>query len=241
MDWLTSDILLSLLTLATLEIVLGIDNLLFISILSQRLPLEKQKRARRIGLIAALGTRLLLLSLLFWMAKLTAPIFSYGEFSLSWRDIILIAGGFFLLYKATAEIYSEMEDKESKKASKQSTSFSLVISQIAIIDIVFSLDSIITAVGMANHLGVMVAAIILAVLVMLVAAEPLSAFINEHPSVKILALSFLMMVGMALVAEGLGSHVPKAYLYTAMLFSACVEGINVAVRKKKIKNTKADH
>jgi predicted tellurium resistance membrane protein TerC len=225
--------LMSLLTLTALEIVLGIDNLLFISILSQRLPEEKQLKARRIGLFAALGTRLLLLSLLFWIAKLTQPLFTIASFSLSWRDIILIAGGFFLIYKATVEIYSEIEDKESQQASKQSRSFSFVITQIAIIDIVFSLDSIITAVGIANDLPVMILAIILAVLVMLFASEPLARFIHAHPSIKILALSFLLMVGMALVADGFGSHVPKGYLYTAMLFSTCVESINVYIRKKK--------
>jgi predicted tellurium resistance membrane protein TerC len=225
----SSDMLISLLTLAALEIVLGIDNLLFISILSQRLPPEKQAKARRIGLFAALGTRLLLLSLLFVITRLTAPVL----LGFSWRDFILIAGGLFLIYKATAEIYGEVEDKESQKASKQSTSFTKVITQIAIIDIVFSLDSIITAVGIAKDLPVMVAAIIIAVIVMLFAAEPLSRFIGNHPSIKILALSFLLMVGMALVADGFGQHIPKGYLYTAMLFSTCVEAVNIYIKKKK--------
>lgn len=223
----------SLITLTALEIVLGIDNLVFISILSSRLPVEQQAMARRSGLALAVITRLLLLASIAWLAGLTAPLFSVFEHGVSLRDLILIVGGLFLLTKGTTEIHATVEGVEEEIREHGSISFTAVIVQIMILDIVFSLDSVITAVGMAQHLPVMATAIIIAVGIMLLAAEPLSAFIQAHLSVKMLALSFLILVGMALIADGLGFHIPKGYLYFAIAFSVGVEVLNLLATKRR--------
>lgn len=225
----------SFLTLTALEIVLGVDNLVFIAILSDRLPIDQRPQGRRVGLALALVTRLLLLSMLFVISQLTSPVLSLFGQSFSWRDLILLGGGLFLLYKATAEIHemtavpSVSEDGSTRKTS----SFIAIVTQIALVDIIFSLDSVITAVGMADNLGVMVAAVITAVFVMLLASTPLSSFVASHPTVKMLALAFLFMVGLALVADGCGFHIPKGYLYAAMAFSTGVEALNLAAASRR--------
>jgi predicted tellurium resistance membrane protein TerC len=235
-EWVTDPaIWASLLTLMALEIVLGIDNLVFISILSGRLPPEQQSRARKVGLAMALLTRLALLATLAWIITLTEPFITVAKFELSWRDIILIGGGLFLLYKATHEIHNEVEgDPEDRQlAHRPTTTFFAVVSQIAVIDIIFSLDSVITAVGMADDLWVMVVAVIAAVIVMLVASDPLSRFIATNPTVKMLALSFLLLIGVMLIAEGLHFHIPKGYVYFALGFSVLVEGLNNWVQRRR--------
>lgn len=228
---------ISFITLATLEIVLGVDNLVFIAILSSRLPQAQQPAARKVGLALALISRLLLLSALAFIVKLTQPVFELLGQAVSWRDLVLIGGGLFLLVKATHEIHNSLEGEDEghgKGASgKAAAAFGLVVTQIAVLDIIFSLDSVITAVGMAQDLSVMVAAVIAAVLVMLVASEPLSAFISRHPTVKMLALSFLFLVGMSLVAEGFQVHIPKGYIYFSMGFSILVEVLNQMARRRK--------
>jgi predicted tellurium resistance membrane protein TerC len=226
-----TELLIALLTLTVLEIVLGVDNVIFISILSGKLPLEQQKRARRLGLVAAMLMRLALLWSIFWVAQLTTPLFEVLERSVSGRDLILIGGGLFLLAKATYEIHEKLEGHEGGP-KKAAASFASVIGQVMLLDIVFSLDSVITAIGMADDQRVMMAAIIIAVLVMLVAAEPISRVVEEHPTIKILALSFLLLIGMSLVADGLGQHISKGYIYFAMGFSVFVEMINIRVRKQ---------
>jgi predicted tellurium resistance membrane protein TerC len=226
-----TELLIALLTLTVLEIVLGVDNVIFISILSGKLPLEQQKRARRVGLVAAMLMRLALLWSIFWVAQLTTPLFEVLERSVSGRDLILIGGGLFLLAKATYEIHEKLEGHEGGP-KKAAASFASVIGQVMLLDIVFSLDSVITAIGMADDQRVMMAAIIIAVLVMLVAAEPISRVVEEHPTIKILALSFLLLIGMSLVADGLGQHISKGYIYFAMGFSVFVEMINIRVRKQ---------
>ncbi len=223
----------SLLTLTALEIVLGIDNLLFISLLSNRLPAAQQTSARRSGLALAVITRLLLLVSIVWLAGVTKPLFSISDHPVSLRDLILLGGGLFLLAKGTTEIHTTVEGVEEEIRESRADSFLAVIIQIAILDIVFSLDSVITAVGMAQHLSVMAAAIIIAVVIMLFAAEPLSRFINNHLSVKMLALSFLILVGVALIADGLGFHIPKGYLYFAIAFSVGVEMLNLMAAKRR--------
>jgi predicted tellurium resistance membrane protein TerC len=224
----------SLITLMALEIVLGIDNLVFISILAGRLPAEQQSKARKVGLALALISRLALLATLAWIVGLTAPFVTIGTFGLSWRDVILIAGGLFLLWKATVEIHAEMEGEEDEKGpAKAAVTFGAIVTQIAIIDIVFSLDSVITAVGMADQLWVMVVAVIAAVIVMLVASDPLSNFIEAHPTVKMLALSFLLLIGVMLIAEGLHFHIPKGYVYFALGFSVMVEFLNNWVQRRR--------
>ena len=226
----------SFLTLTVLEIVLGVDNLVFIAILADRLPAPLRPRARRVGLALALGTRLLLLSMLFVIGQLREPVLSLAGQVFSWRDLILLGGGLFLLYKATTEVHEMTLRRAAHGPAKEgrSVSFSSVVMQIALIDIIFSLDSVITAVGMADDLGVMVAAIMVAVLLMLVASTPLANFIARNPTVKMLALAFLFMVGLALVADGFGVHIPKGYLYAAMAFSALVEMLNLlAARRQK--------
>ena len=227
------EILASLLTLTALEIVLGIDNLVFISIMSSRLPVEQQSSARRTGLALAVITRLLLLASIAWLAGVTAPLFSVFDHPVSLRDLILIGGGLFLLAKGTTEIHTTVEGVEEEMRHPKTTSFAAVVVQIMILDIVFSLDSVITAVGMTRQLSVMAAAIIIAVIVMLFAADPLSRFIHEHVSVKMLALSFLILVGAVLVADGMGFHVPKGYLYFAIAFSVGVEALNLAATKRR--------
>ena len=227
----TSSGLIGLITLTFLEIVLGIDNVIFISILSSKLPGPQQGPARRIGLLAAMGTRILLLLSIVWIIKLTAPLFYVLGRALSGRDLILIGGGLFLLAKATIEIHQRLEGEAGHNSARVLPSFAAVITQIAVLDLVFSLDSVITAVGMANEISIMVTAVILAIGVMMFSAGPISAFVNRHPTVKILALSFLLLIGVSLVGEGLGMHIPKGYIYFAMGFSVLVEVINLRVRR----------
>lgn len=226
----------SLLTLTALEIVLGIDNLVFLAILVGRLPQERQNRARQIGLSLALISRLALLATIAWVIGLTRPLFDLFGHPVSWRDILLIAGGFFLLYKATTEIHQRLEGDELRETrSGGQPSFGGVIVQIAVLDVVFSLDSVITAVGMANTLWVMATAIIIAVVIMLLASKPLGDFVERRPTVKMLALSFLMLIGMTLIADGAGFHVPKGYIYAAIIFSVGVEVLNqFAARRRRI-------
>jgi len=227
-----TELIVALVTLTVLEVVLGVDNVIFISILSGKLPKEQQKRARRVGLMAAMIMRVLLLLSISWMASLTTPLFTFFERGLSGRDLILICGGLFLIAKATYEIHDKLEGTGDHGAKRAVASFGAVIAQVMLLDIVFSLDSVITAIGMANVLWVMVTAVVLAVLVMLVAAEPISAFVEEHPTIKILALSFLLLIGLSLLADGFGQHISKGYVYFAMGFSVFVEMINIRIRKK---------
>ncbi len=233
MELLTDpNIWISLLTLTVLEIVLGIDNIVFISILSGKLPKENQKRARRLGLALALITRVLLLLSLNWVMSLTAPLFKILSQEISGRDLILLIGGLFLIYKATTEIHEKLEGENHDTEIKGKVTFAGVITQILLLDIVFSLDSVITAVGMASHIGVMVVAVVIAVIIMLFAAESISKFVNEHPTVKMLALAFLVLIGVTLLAEGLDQHIPKGYIYFAMAFSVLVEMLNLRMKKK---------
>ncbi len=232
MDLLTSpEAWVALLTLTTLEIVLGIDNVVFISILAGKLPVAQQKAARRAGLALAMITRLLLLLSLAWMIRLTAPLFSLLGQEISGRDLILMAGGLFLLAKATHEIHDKLEGAEGHRTPGPTPTFGAVLVQIMLLDIVFSLDSVITAVGMVEHIPIMVAAIVIAVAVMMVSVEPISAFVDTHPTVKMLALSFLLLIGVSLIAEGLDQHIPKGYIYFAMGFSVFVESLNLRARK----------
>lgn len=223
--------LLSFLTLAALEIVLGIDNLLFVQIVAGRVAPERRDQARRVGLMLALLTRLVLLAGISWIVKLTTPIFEIAGFAVSWRDIILAGGGMFLLAKGTMEIHHTMEGGEDGARGGSYLGFGAAIVQIALLDIVFSLDSVITAVGMADHLVVMVAAVVAAMIVMIFASVPVGRFVQNHPTVKMLCLSFLILVGAALVAEGMHFHIPKGYLYFAIAFSAFVEGLNLLARR----------
>jgi predicted tellurium resistance membrane protein TerC len=223
----------ALATLTSLEIVLGIDNIIFISILVGRLPSEKRNFARRTGLMLAMLTRLALLFSIVWVANLTQPWFSILGIEISGRDIILIGGGMFLLAKATHEIHNSLEGIEESKPSLKKVTLAAVLFQIAIVDIVFSLDSVITAVGLVQHISIMAIAIILAVGVMLFAAKPISDFVDAHPTIKILALSFLILVGVTLIVEGFDVHVPKGYIYFAMAFSVVVEVVNLRLRKKQ--------
>ena len=224
---------LALATLIVMEVVLGIDNLIFISILTNKLPENIRQKARVIGISGALIMRLALLSTIFLIVQLTYPVIKFWQVDLSWRDIILIGGGVFLIFKAVTEIHHKLEGQEdSGPTVKAGLSFAGAIFQILLIDLVFSLDSIITAVGMTNHIILMVIAVIVSVLVMLFASGPLSDFINRHPTVVMLALAFLLMIGMILVAEGFGAHIPKGYVYSAMAFAAVVEGLNMAFRRK---------
>ena len=234
MDWTTDpQIWISLLTLTVLEIVLGIDNIIFISILTGKLPVHQQAKARQTGLMLALITRVALLCGLAWMVKLTAPLFTVFGFELSGRDLILLSGGLFLIFKSTREIHEKLEGEDGHAASgKAAPKFGAIIAQILVLDIVFSLDSVITAIGMANHLGVMIAAVVLALLVMLKYAGAVSDFVHQHPSLKLLALSFLLLIGVTLVAEGTHQHVNKGYIYFAMAFSFAVELLNLKLRKK---------
>jgi predicted tellurium resistance membrane protein TerC len=227
----TTSGLLALVTLTFLEIVLGVDNVIFISILSSKLPGSQQGPARRMGLLAAMGMRIVLLLSVVWIIKLTAPFFYILGRPISGRDLILIGGGLFLLAKATIEIHERLEGEEGHSSARVRPSFAAVIAQIAVLDIVFSLDSVITAVGMADEITIMVTAVILAVAVMMLSAGPISSFVNRHPTVKVLALSFLLLIGMSLVGEGLGMHIPKGYIYFAMGFSVFVEVINLRVRR----------
>jgi predicted tellurium resistance membrane protein TerC len=223
---------IALATLTFLEIVLGVDNIIFISILSGKLPAQQQARARRLGLLAAMLTRVLLLFSLTWIAKLTTPLFSMLGEEISGRDLILIVGGLFLLAKSTYEIHDKLEGEEGHASKKVAASFASVIVQIMLLDIVFSLDSVITAVGMVRELWVMVTAVMVAVGIMMLSAEPISDFVHRHPTVKMLALSFLLLIGLSLIAEGFEHHIPKGYIYFAMGFSVFVEMINLRLRKK---------
>ena len=223
----------SLLTLTVMEIVLGIDNLIFLAILSGRLPPDRQATARRLGLILALGSRLALLATIAWIMRLATPLFAIAGQSFSWRDLILIGGGLFLVYKGTVEIHERIEGDQSEvPATGQPAGMVGILAQIVVLAIVFSFDSVITAVGMANDLEIMMAAVVLAVIAMLFAAGPLSAFIVRHPTVKMLALSFLLLLGMTLIADGFGAHVGKGYVYAAMAFSAAVESLNLFVGRR---------
>lgn len=237
MNWLTDpEIWAALITLAALEIVLGVDNIIFLSIMANKLPEHQRARARSIGLAGACITRILLLLSLAWLAKLTAPLFTVLTEEISGRDLVLIFGGLFLLAKATFEIHEQLEDnKETAEAAmgRALTGFASVIVQIMIIDIVFSLDSVITAVGMTQNIPVMIAAIMIAVGVMMFAAGPVARFVDTHPTIKVLALSFLILIGAVLVGEGFDAHVPKGYIYFAMAFSVGVEMINIRVRKQQ--------
>jgi predicted tellurium resistance membrane protein TerC len=230
--FLTTDGLIALVTLTFLEIVLGVDNIIFISILSGKLGADEQTRARRVGLIAAMVMRILLLLSLTWIMRLTAPLFTVFQQEISGRDLILILGGLFLLGKATLEIHDKLEGEEGHGSARVAPSFASVIVQIMLLDIVFSLDSVITAVGMAEDVSIMVTAVVISVGIMMFAAEPISAFVNRHPTVKVLALSFLLLIGVSLIGDGLGMHIPKGYVYFAMGFSVFVEMINLRVRKK---------
>ena len=235
MDWLTDpQTWASLLMLTALEIVLGIDNLVFIAIMAGRLPPERQPLARQVGLGLALITRLALLASIVWIIGLTRPIFEAFGHTVSWRDIILIAGGFFLLYKGTREIHHRLEGDEPDLAQRRpKVSFAGIVAQIVLLDIVFSLDSVITAVGIASELWVMAAAIIVAVVIMIAASGPLAAFVEQHPTVKMLALSFLLLIGMTLIADGAGFHVPKGYVYAAIGFSIGVEFLNQLASRRR--------
>ncbi|BBF92289.1 TerC family protein [Blastochloris tepida] len=224
----------ALVTLTVMEVVLGIDNIVFISVLVSRLPAEQAKRARQIGLSLALIFRIVLLMFLTWLIGLTDPLFTVFGKAVSWRDVILAAGGLFLLYKAVHEIHAEIEhDPEAVTKASAGTAFAFVIFQVIIIDIVFSVDSIITAIGMAENIEIMVLAVIIAVAVMYVASGPVSHFITEHPTTKMLALAFLLLIGVALVADGMGFHIPRGYIYFAMAFAAGVEVVNVLASKKR--------
>ena len=227
---------ISLLTLTVMEIVLGIDNLIFLAILADRLPPKQQATARRVGLLLALGSRLALLATITWIMRLSDPLFSIAGQSFSWRDLILIGGGLFLVYKGTVEIHERIEGEGSQSlASGRPVGMAGILMQIVVLDIVFSFDSVITAVGMANDLEIMMAAVILAVGAMLFAAGPLADFVVRHPTVKMLALSFLLLIGMTLMADGFGAHVSKGYIYAAMAFSAGVESLNLFAARRNRK------
>lgn len=237
MEWLANpEIWIALITLTVLEIVLGIDNIIFISIVASKLPKEQQPRARKLGLLLAMGTRVLLLLTLSWLVHLTTPLFTvpYWGKEFSGRDLILFSGGLFLIYKSTHEIHEKMEGDEEAAMAEHSkaNSFGKVLVSIAILDIVFSLDSVITAVGMVDEVPVMIAAIVIAVGAMVLAADGISEFVDDHPTVKMLALSFLLLIGLSLVGEGLGHHIPKAYIYFSMGFSAFVEFLNLRAKRK---------
>jgi predicted tellurium resistance membrane protein TerC len=240
MDWILDPTLwASLATLTALEIILGIDNIIFVSIVAESLPEEKRAMARRVGLGLALILRLLMLSALAWIVGLTAPLAEIFGYTLSWRDLILLLGGLFLLYKGTHEIHNSVEGEHEGTKAKAGATFAAVIGQIIVLDLVFSIDSVITAVGMVQDLGVMVAAVVIAMIVMIAAAGPIASFIGKHPTTKMLALSFLMLVGVALVADGLHFHIPRGYIYFAVFFSAAVEVLNLVASNRKRKAREA--
>jgi predicted tellurium resistance membrane protein TerC len=224
----------ALLTLTALEIVLGIDNVIFLSVIVSRIPPEQAKRARQIGLALALLFRILLLSLLVWLIGLTQAVLTLGDIALSWRDIVLIGGGLFLIGKATHEIHTEVEARdEAENATPNASAFFWVIVQIIVIDMVFSLDSIITAIGMAQDLEIMIAAVVIACLIMYVSSGPVARFVAAHPTTKMLALAFLVLIGVALVADGFKFHIPRGYIYFAIVFSAAVEFFNVLAKRNR--------
>lgn len=233
MSWITSpEAWLGLLTLTVLEIVLGIDNIIFISILAGKLPAHQQARARRVGLIGAMLTRIALLAAIAWIIRLTAPLFTLLGHAFSGRDLILMAGGLFLIYKSTHEIHDKLEGEAGRASTRTAASFGNVVGQIVLLDIVFSLDSVITAVGMARQLGVMIAAVVIAVGIMMFSANAISEFVHRHPTIKMLGLSFLLLIGVTLLADGLGQHIAKGYIYFAMGFSVFVEMLNIRVRSR---------
>jgi len=251
MEFLSSpEAWISLLTLTVLEIVLGIDNIVFISILAGKLPQNQQKKARQLGLALAMITRVLLLLSLSWIMRLITPLFNIGEwfgitnpewlekFAISGRDLILLIGGLFLIYKSTHEIHNKLEGEHESEGKTKVHSFAGTIVQILILDVVFSLDSVITAVGMADHIEIMIAAVIIAVFIMMASAGAISNFVNKHPTVKMLALSFLLLIGVSLLAEGLDQHIPKGYVYFAMAFSVLVEMLNLKMKKNSSKPIK---
>lgn len=232
MDWIADpQIWIVLITLTSVEIVLGVDNIIFISILVAKLPQQNQQKARAIGLGLAIFTRIALLSILFWFMGITAPLFTVFHEEISVRDLILICGGLFLLAKSTVEVHEKLEGAEGRISVRNKPGFAGVIIQIAVLDIVFSLDSVITAIGLANQLFVMMMAIILAVLFMLLFARTVGDFVEKHPTVQMLALSFLLLIGLTLIGEGLDLHIPKGYVYFAMAFSVFVEILNIRIRK----------
>lgn len=235
MDWLRPEIVVGFFTLLALEIVLGIDNLVFISILAGKLPANQQNKGRQVGLSLALITRIMLLLAISWMIRLTAPLFSALGNDISGRDIILIVGGLFLIGKSTFEIHDRIEGEEGHDRPSKAVSFAGVVIQIMLLDVVFSLDSVITAVGMVNDLPVMIAAVVAAVMIMLLASRAVADFVNGHPTIKMLALSFLLLIGLALVMDGLDHHIPKGYIYFAMGFSLLVEVLNMRARSKSHK------
>ena len=240
MELLSAENLIAFFTLTVLEVVLGIDNVIFISILAGKLPAEQQPRARQVGLALALGTRVLLLLSLSFLANLENPLFTIpwpfsdkDYLDITARDLVLLVGGLFLIYKATHEIHEKLEGEQGHVSNRTAATFASVVTQIALLDIVFSLDSVITAIGMANHIPIMIAAVIVAVIIMLFAAGSISAFVNNHPTVKMLALSFLLLIGMTLLIEAVHVHIPKGYVYFAMGFSVFVEMLNLAAARRK--------
>ena len=236
MEWLTNpQAWIALVTLTALEIVLGIDNIIFISVLVSRLPHKKRNKARVLGLGFAMLTRIALLLSITWVMKLTAPLFSVYAQEISGRDVILIVGGLFLLWKSTLEIHKSLEGEGEARGAKAAAGFAAILAQIAVLDIIFSLDSVITAVGLANDVEVMIVAIVLAVIVMMLSSRGIGEFVDKHPTIKILALSFLVVIGVTLFAEGFDFHVPKGYIYFAMAFSVTVEMLNLKMRKKAVK------
>jgi predicted tellurium resistance membrane protein TerC len=233
-DWISNpDVWSALVTLTLLELVLGVDNVVFISILASKLPTDQQDRARKTGILAAAGMRILLLMVVGVIVRLDEDVFEIGSLGFSIKDLILLAGGAFLLFKATKEIHHRLEGVESHGSAAAVVSFGAVIGQVLLLDLVFSIDSVITAVGMTDYVGVMVVAVMLSVAVMFFASKSIYEFVNRHPTVKMLALSFLMLIGMMLIAEGMGQHIPKGYMYAAIAFSVFVEMLNIRSRKAK--------
>jgi predicted tellurium resistance membrane protein TerC len=224
---------IALFTLAALEIVLGVDNIVFISVIAGRLPEHQRERARRLGLLLAMGLRVLMLLTITWILGLDKPLFTVLGEPVTWKDIILICGGLFLLAKATTEIHAQLEGPEVEEATKIPATFTGVLTQIAIVDMVFSVDSVVTAVGLVKDVEIMIAAVVIAIGVMMIAAGPVGSYVDRHPTIKMLALSFLVLIGMALLADGLGFHIPKGYIYFAMAFSVGVELLNLRVRRKR--------
>lgn len=239
MEWITNpEALIALATLVALEVVLGIDNIIFISILAGKLPKEMQAKARNVGLVLAMVTRILLLLSITWIMKLTSPIFTLFGNEISGRDLILIIGGLFLLGKSTFEIHDKLEGEEHSAGGQVAKSFGMTIVQILILDIVFSLDSIITAVGIVSQIEIMITAVVISVIFMLIFASPVSNFVDKHPTIKMLALSFLLMIGFTLIADGFDYHIPKGYIYFSMAFSIFVETLNLKLRSKSVKPVK---
>lgn len=244
MEFTDPNLWLSLLTLTALEIVLGIDNLVFISVIAAKLPEEQRDKARKLGLAAALGMRIVLLACIAWIIGLTAPVFTipWIDHVVSWRDLILLGGGIFLLAKGTLEIHGTIEGDEDHQSGAKQAAFGAVVGQIIVLDLVFSIDSVVTAVGMAEHLPVMIIAVVIAMIIMIWSSGPVARFIQEHPTTKMLALAFLLLVGMALVADGMHFHIPRGYLYFAIAFSILVEVLNLAAqgRRRRLRDAKAE-